>query len=164
MESSPNQPSGQTNSHTLQQELFADLLRQFGSAKLTATGASMLPAIWPGDVVTIKRRHLSNLRAGEIVLAQRDGRLIAHRVKSVGDRLITQGDSMPQCDPPFSQSEILGQVVSISRHGRSVPLEQALWQRAASSTLRRSDFCVRMTLRIGRRWHRLRRMELLWAR
>ena len=70
---------------------------------------------------------------------------------------------MPQCDPPFTTSEILGQVVSILRNGRNISLEQTFWQRAVSAILRRSDFCMRMTLRIGRRWHGIRRMELLWA-
>jgi hypothetical protein len=164
MEASPSPAFGLTDPQTLQTELFADVLRQFSTARLVVTGASMLPAIWPGDVLTIQRKELAELRAGEIVLAQREGKLIAHRVTSVGDHLITQGDSMPQGDPPFTTSEILGRVVSILRNGRDMPLEQSLWQRAVSAILRRSDFCMRMTLRIGRRWQRLRRMELLWAR
>lgn len=165
MEHSPSPPLGTTDFDSLRQALFADVLRQFSTARLVVTGASMLPAIWPGDVLTIQRNELAELRAGEIVLAQRDGKLIAHRVKSaVGDRLITQGDSMPQCDPPFTASEILGRVVSILRDGRNIPVEQSRWQRAASAILRRSDFCMRMTLRIGRRWHRVLGTELLWAR
>lgn len=164
MEFSPSQPFETTDSQALRQDLFVELLREFGAAKLAVSGASMLPTIWPGDVVTIQSKQLCELRAGEIVLAGREGTLIAHRVKTVSDRLITQGDSMPQCDPPFAASEILGQVVAILRNGRNIPLQQSLWQRAVSAILRRSDFCLRMTLRIGRRWHRVRRMELLWAR
>lgn len=165
MEFSSSRPFGAIDSHTLQRELFADVLRQFSTARLVVTGASMLPSIWPGDVLTIQRKELAELRAGEIVLAERDGKLIAHRIKLVaGNQLIAQGDSMPQCDPPFASSEILGQVVAILRDDRNISLEQSLWQRAVSSILRRSDFCMRMTLRIGRRWHRIRRVELLWAR
>lgn len=164
MELSPSHLFGTADSQALRQDLFAELLREFGAATLVVTGASMLPTIWPGDVLTIQRKELAELCAGDIVLAQRDGKLIAHRVKSVGDRLITQGDSMPQCDPPFTSSEILGQVAAILRNSRTIPLEQSLWQRTVSAILRRSDFCFRMTLRIGRRWHRIRRVELLWAR
>lgn len=132
MECSSSQPFGTDNSQTVRTELFADVLRQFSTARLVVTGASMLPAIWPGDALTIERKELAELRAGEIVLAEREAKLIAHRVKSVGDRLITQGDSMPQCDPPFTTFEILGQVVAILRNGRDISLEQTFWQRAVS--------------------------------
>lgn len=165
IELSPSQPFRSADPQTFRQDLFADLLRQFGTAKLSVTGASMLPTIWPGDVLTVQRKKLGGLRAGQIVLAERDGQFIAHRIMSVdGDRVITQGDSMPQRDPSLTLSEIQGKVVSILRNGREIPLEQSLWQHVVSAILRHSDFCVRMTLRIGRRWHRLRRMELLWAR
>ena len=120
----------------------------------------MLPAIWPGDVVTVRRRELSELRPGQVVLAQREGKLIAHRIHAIGgDRILTRGDSLPQCDPPVCAAEILGEVVSILRHGRHVPVEQSRRQRALASILRRSDFCARMTLRAGRRLHRLRSPE-----
>ena len=48
-----------------------------GSAQVH--GESMLPALWPGDVVEIESCSLEDIRPGEIVLAQRDGRLFLHR-------------------------------------------------------------------------------------
>jgi signal peptidase len=145
-------------------ELTVDVVRTFGEARLKVAGASMLPSVWPGDIVTVQRRGLSDLQPGQIVLCYREGELIAHRVTSVvGDRLITRGDSLPHCDPSVTASDIVGQVVSILRNGRSIFPDQSWWQRALSSILRHSDFCTRMTLRIGRRWQRLRCRELLWA-
>jgi translation initiation factor IF-1 len=144
--------------------LAADVVRQFGEVRLKVTGASMLPSVWPGDVVTVERREICELRPGHVVLCYREGKLIAHRIKLVaGDQLITQGDSLPHSDSPISGSYILGQVVSILRNGRRVPIKQSLWQRAVSPILQQSGFCTRMTLRIGRRWQRLRSLELLWA-
>jgi len=84
-------------------------------------------------------------------------------LSTVGDRLVTQGDSLPHSDPPMTASEIVGQVVSILRDGRNIPPQQSHWQRALASILRHSDFCARMTQRIGRRLQLLRKMELLWA-
>jgi signal peptidase len=145
-------------------ELTVDVVRTFGEARLKVNGASMLPSVWPGDVVTVQRRELAELQPGQIVLCYREGELIAHRVRSVlGDCLIVQGDSLPQSDPPMAASDIVGQVVSIVRNGRSIPLEQTWWQASLGSLLRRSDFCTRMTLRFGRRWQRLRSLELIWA-
>jgi hypothetical protein len=143
-------------------ELATDVVRSFGEVRLKVIGASMLPSVWPGDVVTVQRRELTELRPGQIVLIHREGELIAHRVmSSADDQLITQGDSLPHCDPPISPFEIVGQVVSILRNGRSIRIEQLFWRYAFGSILRHSDFCTRMTLRIGRRWQRLRSMELL---
>jgi hypothetical protein len=145
-------------------ELTADVVRNFGEVRLQVTGASMLPYVWPGDVVTIQRRDSAELRPGQIVLYRRDEKLVAHRVKFIlGDRLITQGDSVPHCDSPVSASEVIGQLVDILRNGRRISPEPLFWQRAISPILQHSDFCTRMTLRIGRRLQLLRSMELLWA-
>ena len=75
MEFSSSQPFGTDNSQTVRADLFADVLRQFSTARLVVTGASMLPAIWPGDALTIERKELAELRAGEIVLAEREGQI-----------------------------------------------------------------------------------------
>ncbi len=137
-------------------ELVGDVTRTAGESRLRVTGASMLPAVWPGDVITVQRRSWPDLRPGQIVLFRRDDRLVAHRVLSMSDgRLITKGDSLVAVDPPVEESEIIGQVVWISRGGRTVPTEQRPWQRIGSSILSRSDFLMRVVLSIHRRLHGL---------
>src|SRR6266568_2706456 len=37
----------------LKGELFLEVLRTFGSARLRVTGTSMLPSIWPGDILEV---------------------------------------------------------------------------------------------------------------
>ena len=144
-------------------ELVADVARSFGEVRLKATGASMLPAVWPGDIVTVRLRGMSELQPGQIVLCCREGKLVAHRISCVcEDHLITRGDILPHYDEPVYPSAIVGQVVCVLRNGRRIPTEQSFWQRACSSILRRSDSCTRMTLRLGR----LRRpgtREMSWA-
>jgi hypothetical protein len=49
-------------------------------------------------------------------------------------------------------------VVALVRNGHCVHLSQSPWQRVSSAILRRSDFCMRMTLRLGRR------LRLPWSR
>jgi hypothetical protein len=68
--------------------------------------------------------------------------------------MITKGDSQVAVDPPVEESEIIGQVVRISRGSQNLPTEQALWQRIGSSILSRSDFLMRGVLSIHRRLHR----------
>jgi len=51
--------------------LVGEVLHRFGEARLRVTGSSMLPSIWPGDELTVRRRAVSELRTGEIALFTR---------------------------------------------------------------------------------------------
>src|SRR5271165_1041992 len=102
-------------------KLVADVARRFGEVRIKVTGASMIPAVWPGDVIGVCRRQTAELRPGTMVLYRRDESLIAHRVKRVsGACLITRGDSLPDNDPPIGASEIVGEVVFLERNGRLI--------------------------------------------
>lgn len=108
--------------HHHQQILASSVLREHGQIRIAVYGISMLPSLWPGDVLTI-RRELGSLAEGEIVLWERDGAFVAHRVArqiSVSDRtyLVTRGDSLQHEDEPVPSREILGKVVSVERAGR----------------------------------------------
>lgn len=107
-------------------ELFADLLGRFGSARLRVGGSSMLPALMPGDVVTIEAVDIHKVCAGNIVLFSRDSRFFLHRALELtasadGSVLRTQGDRLHQPDVPVRPEEVLGIVVSILRYGRELP-------------------------------------------
>jgi signal peptidase I len=105
--------------------LAADVLRSSGVLKLRAAGVSMLPAVWPGDLLTIHSRELEDIERGEIVLYMRRGRFFIHRIVSAnpGDQdafLITRGDSMPKNDLPVRRNEFLGKVTEVQRAGSIV--------------------------------------------
>jgi signal peptidase I len=145
-------------------ELAFDVARSFGEARLRVNGASMLPAIWPGDVVTVKHCNPGELLPGQIVVYRRDELLIVHRItRNSGDHLITRGDARPFNDPPVKATEIMGRVMSIHRNGRHIHPEQSSWQRAVSSILSRSDSSTRLTLALSRRLRRFREMQMHWA-
>lgn len=132
-------------------DLAADVIRQFGEVRLRVNGASMLPCVWPGDVVTVRRRSAAELLPGRIVLCYRDGAFVAHRlVGKRGDALITRGDSHSFEDSPFSGDEVLGEVVSIQRAGQPVALSRTWWHKASSWTAARSELATRMLLRLRR--------------
>jgi signal peptidase I len=132
-------------------DLAAEVIRQFGEVRLQVNGASMLPAVWPGDVLTVRRRDVSELQPGGIVLCYRDGGFVAHRlVDKRGDELITRGDSHAFEDAPFRGDEVLGEVVSIERRGRAMAPSQTGWHRAGSWFARRSEVGTRLVLRLRR--------------
>lgn len=93
--------------------LAADVLNRRGSLRLRVYGESMLPTIWPGDVVEIASCSLESVKRGEIVLAMRDGRLFLHRFlsKCAPDGFLLRGDSMPGCDSSFPAEALLGRLV-----------------------------------------------------
>ena len=133
-------------------ELVRDVARRFGEVRVKVTGSSMIPAVWPGDVITARHRELAELQRGQIVLYQREGRMIAHRIISIqGMNVVTRGDALQHEDPSIGDREIVGEVVYVLRNGRPVQLRQTFLQRRVSFFLRRSDFCQRMMLRIGLR-------------
>jgi signal peptidase I len=125
-------------------ELVAEVARRFGEVRFRATGISMMPAIWPGDILTIRQCGMADLQLGQIVLYRRGKELVAHRVTRIHDNLLTtRGDSICHEDSPVPESAIVGQVVSIVHRGRSVPFQLTFWSRAGSRILRRSRICMR---------------------
>jgi hypothetical protein len=140
----------------LKGQLFLEVLKSFGQAKLAVTGSSMLSSIWPGDILEVSRQDAAEICPGEVVLFERDGRLLAHRVVEKvcgpeGTLLITRGDGLRAAEPPVSPEELLGRVTAIVRGGRRIEPRLTRWGRVASWVLSRSDLCTSLALRLKRR-------------
>ena len=107
--------------------LVADILRSKPTLghvlSLRVHGESMLPAIWPGDVVEIESCLLEDVRPGEIVLAMRDGQLFLHRLLApcTQDGFLLRGDSLPGADPLFPLEALLGRLSGFADKKRSMP-------------------------------------------
>ena len=70
------------NANALGCELAGEIVRTFGRVRVRVTGTSMIPAVWPGDILVVERRAAEKIQRGEIAVAERAGRLVAHRVVS----------------------------------------------------------------------------------
>jgi hypothetical protein len=139
----------------LKGQLFLEILKSSGQAKLAVTGSSMLSSIWPGDILEVRRQNTAEICPGEVVLFERDGRLLAHRVvEKVGGPertlLVTRGDGLRASDWPVSPEELLGRVTAILRGGRRIEPCLTRWGRVVSWMLSRSDLCTRLALRLKR--------------
>src|SRR5436309_12353082 len=135
-------------------ELLAEVARKFGEIGFKAMGDSMLPSVWPGDLLTVRRQSFSEFQNGEIVLYEREGGentltrpygpaspggrgFVAHRVVGRrGGKLITRGDSLRQ-NAPVHEEQVLGRVVGVTRNGRHIDLEFTRKRRIAAWVLRR---------------------------
>ena len=85
-------------------------------AWITLRGWSLAPALRDGDQLRVM--PLGAPRPGDLVVAQRHGFLVTHRLVGVDGALaITQGDACAAPDPPLATEALLGRVVAVRRRG-----------------------------------------------
>jgi len=102
--------------------LAAEVLRSGLHLRLRAMGTSMLPTLWPGDLLTIESVAVEQAKPGDLVLFMREGRFFVHRLIAKVEAeamLITRGDCLSAGDAPVSAKEFLGKVVQVQRRGLS---------------------------------------------
>ena len=144
--------------------LVADVLRRSDrlrqSVRLQVHGESMLPSLWPGDVVEIENCSFEDVRPGEIVLARRNDRLFLHRLVApcTPNGFLLRGDSMPGPDPLFPSEALLGRLVHRADDGRGVsapalrPGFGVRWSRAVGMLLCHCGIARRLALKLHSWW------------
>lgn len=158
---------GTTTRETIGCELAEEVIRSFGEVRLRVSGSSMVPSVWPGDILTVRSHDATEPLPGDIVVYRRDGRLVTHRVVEVrkpesevrisnpesltpalpGVEFVTRGDRVRQNDAPISKDEILGRVVSLKRGLQDRVPHRTPANRLASWILRYSDFATRVVVK-----------------
>jgi signal peptidase I len=142
--------------HAIKCDLAAEVLRSAGSLRLQVMGLSMLPSIWPGDMLVIERVSADAVAEGEIVLFGRNQRLFVHRVVKAaedGSTFLTRGDAMPQPDPPVPSGALLGKVSFVVRNGRLMQPSRSLDfpKKAIAALMRNSEVAARVAVGINGR-------------
>lgn len=85
----------------------------FGYRPNLVTSGSMTPRVSVGDVVLTRPIAPGQLRPGQIVLVEREGGHVLHRIRSVTHtEVVTQGDANPTSDFPAAKPD---QVVGVGR-------------------------------------------------
>ena len=104
--------------------LAAETLRSGALLRFRALGSSMIPAIWPGDLLTFEPVRFEQVNRGDVVLFLRgdkvsslscdEQRLTAHRAVDLDScSLVTRGDALESCDPPVQPPDLLGRLLAI---------------------------------------------------
>ena len=147
-------PGERCGSETTKALLTVEALRAGQSVRFKVLGTSMVPSLWPEDVVAVHSARTTPVCMGDIVVVARDNRFFVHRLislcnTSTGPSVITRGDAMDAPDPPAHEAEILGKVSSIFRHGRVlVPQQRRSWSnRVGAGLLGRSARILNLMLR-----------------
>jgi signal peptidase I len=144
------------NAHDAKYSLATEILGSFGKLRIQATGWSMLPTLWPGDILEIAGVESDCVAAGDIVVFKHGHCLFSHRVVSKVDgldgdvRFTTQGDSLPAPDAPISSSQLLGKVRLITHGNRRFQPRSTLSlpKRMLAAILRRSFLASRVLARL----------------
>jgi len=120
----------------------------------------MLPSIWSGAILTVRRAQASDIHPGKLVLYARDDGFVVHRaVQCNPDALITRGDALGRNDAPVRLSRVLGEVVAIQRgRSRLIPTQRLNHaQKLLRGLLSRSGRLRNLVMRL----YSLRRAELV---
>ena len=94
---------------------------------LDTRGTSMRPLVGPGGRMLVEFGTRPS-QVGDIVLFERAGTVVAHRVvgrreRDGRERLIVKGDNEAYFDPPIGQSDVLGIVLGL-KGAETAPLVQ----------------------------------------
>jgi hypothetical protein len=146
-------PASSSALHATRIDLAAEVLHRFGEVRLVAYGSSMVPSIYPGDLLTVRSHDVAAARRGEIVLFLLGGRPYVHRITRKWperNRVIfaTRGDALPKEDPSVDASQLLGRVTAIKRRGKfiTIVVKPGLFTRAARWAARNSVAFTRLLL------------------
>lgn len=141
--------------HAIACELASETLRSSGTLRLGVSGWSMLPTLWPGDTLVVQRAGSDEIAEGDIVLFARDRRFFVHRVirKDRSALMVqTRGDALPRPDPPVSNRELLGRVVSVERNGEFLQPNRnfTMVDRSVTALVRHSNSAARVAVVLHR--------------
>jgi len=141
-------------------KLALDALRSAGRIRFKVQGASMLPTIWPADILTVESNPGGQWVCGDILMVRRNDRLFVHRLVAstgTGDEQswVMRGDAMPQNDSPVAAGDVLGKVICIERGKRTIypRLRVSRLTRIVAWTLCNSDVLRGWVLRLHYGWY-----------
>lgn len=99
--------------------------------RLTVIGDSMRPLLRAGDVVVVQPQEPYTLQVGQVLVVQRGGEWITHRLQAVDAAgWYTQGDNTRTRDVMVNAEEIIGWVIAVERGSQTLDLRSAKWSEA----------------------------------
>jgi hypothetical protein len=103
-------------------DLMRDIIGRGDTFTFRAFGHSMFPMIPPGTEITVRPLRSLPPPVGTVVVAERDGTLVCHRLvkltrtstdEGIRWRFHLRGDNLAVEDPPFDEAMIVGEIDSL---------------------------------------------------
>ena len=111
--------------------LMESVLASGNRFRFTAHGMSMSPFIRDGNRVELK--GIQKVSVGDIVAAEKDGRLLVHRVvKNRRDAVLLKGDHMKKTDGWFAKKDLIGQVSGVWHKEAPQPIGIFRWNKTVA--------------------------------
>jgi len=116
-------------SHSLIKEL---LCQKQTTVKAYVVSDSMSPFIKARDIIVIRPVTPKELRLGDIVVFDKEGRLFSHRLirkyfKANRHIFITKSDRTFVADMPFTDKKLMGKVSRVQKSVKTLNLESIFW-------------------------------------
>jgi signal peptidase I len=92
------------------------LLADGQTVQVPVHGMSMFPVLMPRDKVQIRRVTFEEMKRGQVLVFERDGQWVAHRlIKKNAENftLITSGDGLPYNDAPVTAASAIGIITKV---------------------------------------------------
>lgn len=127
------------------------LLGNKRQVRIKVGGYSMYPYLRNEDIITVERCSFSELKKGDIIVFKSNNKWIAHRLlkKSSGgnnNTLTARGDTCAKKDPPITENNYIGKVISYSRKSKKKNINNASSSRKnklrAELSLLRTPFLI----------------------
>jgi len=117
------------------ESVYPQLLREWIDAGepawLPLSGESMVPFLPSGSKVLVSHTTAGQIRLGNLLLYEAEGRIICHRVLrrrryGASYTFLTKGDGRRMTDPWVCAEQVIGKVMAINRNGSIVRLNTPL--------------------------------------
>jgi|SRR5580704_1130913 signal peptidase I len=121
-------------------------IRAQGAASVRILNGDMFPWLRSGDQVFVRRWNFELLRAGDVILFERNEEFFVHRVIQVertngrANKVITKGDARDSANAPVTEEEFVGRATRIHRGKRHIDIESFGQVIAARTLARLSKF------------------------
>jgi signal peptidase I len=105
--------------------LLDETLRAGCAARFRAFGKSMHPTIQDGEVVVVRPVSLERIAVGDVILAETDRGMVAHRLIRVergAALLILRGDAQATETDAVTVAQVVGKVVAVERTEGTIPV------------------------------------------
>ncbi len=106
------------------------------TVRIVASGYSMIPTVWPGELIEIQPVVIEDVKIGDIIAFQRIQHMVVHRVVMIQNLhdetfITTMGDSNLKADEVINNENFIGKVKvknNSSRHnGQLILIKRSIY-------------------------------------
>jgi signal peptidase I len=120
---------------SLAMDMLNEVIERDEDVPLKTFGMSMVPFIYGGDWVVVRRVNAEKVRLGDVVIYQAGNVVVAHRVIRRREQnsqvyFTVKGDAHLAAEGETTAGEIVAKVVALQKAGQRIDLDRPRWRLA----------------------------------